>query len=99
MSLTDEQIDDNLPYAATRPVFLRQLAAQAKEANALLEDAERYRWLRDTRRLVLGPVVGRTDQYRYILASSSLGYCKPDVGSLDAAIDSAIKQENPCLKS
>ena len=63
---------------------------------ALERDAARYRWLRDTKRLSVGPVVGRRydkEGCRYILSASSLGMAPVGAGTLDAAIDAAMKEK------
>jgi hypothetical protein len=74
----------------------RKIARLTAERDAARADAERYRWLRDTRRLHLGPVVhmGATRArkgMRYILTSASMGGAPEGVETLDEAIDAAIR--------
>lgn len=60
------------------------------EQETLRKDAERYRWLRDTGRLYLGPIVGSrmgVAGKRHIISAISLGAAPADVASLDDAID------------
>lgn len=63
-------------------------------AEACEKDAARYRWLRDGKRIYLGPVVGHDRRNgggkRHLIASVSLGSCPPNIETLDAAIDSAM---------
>ena len=71
--------------------FARQLERELADA---LVDAERYRWLRDTNRLYLGPPIGRAGrdkQVRYIISATGLGHCDAQIDTLDAAIDAARK--------
>ena len=61
-------------------------------------DAERYRWLRDTRRIALGPIVGQRPAMgesgcRYVIAHGSIARVAHDIETLDAAIDAAIDGE------
>lgn len=73
-----------------RATDIRAVLAALEAAQA---DAARYRWLRNTRRLYLGPIVGaRRDGHkgsRYILSSVSIGRAPHDTETLDAAIDAA----------
>jgi len=66
------------------------IAALIAEVRALREDAERYRWLRDTERLKLGPPVGPSNEKRrYVIAATHIGSASAGTETLDAAIDAA----------
>ena len=74
--------------------------AERAEADlaAARADAERYRWLRDTRRIALGPIVGQRPAMgesgcRYVIAHGSIARVAHDIETLDAAIDAALAGE------
>lgn len=72
-----------------------QVAALEAERDALRKDAERYRWIRDTGRLKLGPVIGpRGGKYRAIISGIALGAVSAEIETLDEAI-AAIAAKEP----
>lgn len=82
--ITDEIIDQiasaDDQHIATD--FFRRLCNQAKEANSLREDAERYRWLKSLHPLANVAVTDLNDK----------PLCVFGVPMLDAAIDAARKE-------
>ena len=99
MSMFATQADYWKARADLAEVTVRETAAAlgCKPDNeamlAAAQDAVRYRWLRDTKCLYLGPVVGaRRDNRgeRHIIPAVNLGCSPPDTETLDAAIDYAM---------
>ena len=99
--LKDDEIDEfyetDDTWGGYTPEFvtmLRALCAQAKEANALREDAERYRWLR---KIENQGAKGPTSEGLIVACDAPASvprYIAPLAGdSLDAALDAAIARE------
>ena len=96
MSLTNEQIDGIADRAwnllEPTPDEMNQLAAQAKEANALRADAERYRWLRGWDTAI------NNDNSPWCIAwqDADKKISAPEYGEyLDALVDKAIAARTP----
>ena len=80
-------------YLAEATVRETAAALNCKPDNEVMlaasQDATCYRWLSDTKRLYLGPVVGaRRDNRgeRHILAAVNLGCAPSGISTLDAAV-------------
>lgn len=69
-----------------------EIARLRAECEALRADAERYMWLKDARRLYLGPIVCDRHKkgWRYVIADIRSSVPR-HIDTLDAAIDAARK--------
>lgn len=75
---------------AARAIVLLQARLDAAE-----KDAARWRFMADTKRLYLGPVIGDRNGagVRYIIAATCLGYVPKTVETIDAAVDAEMARK------
>jgi hypothetical protein len=88
--LSDDELDDIYHAPGIAHDCFKQLIAQAREANALREDAERYRWFREQ----MHPAaidIPVSVIWGWITEGEPVSIDSPE--QLDAAVDAARKGE------